>query len=154
MRLLLALIFALNLAQAQSFSKQRLLGSWELSSAKINRTVAFAKYIGKERNEALELVFNKRGQMKIPKTGEVFNYEVIQGKLKIYETKVYRNNYQIKQKNRYDLLKIIGNVEGCQLVKIVKKKIPGYKSRHDLKMCKIANYPQPTYQTDILKYKF
>jgi len=151
--ILLSLITLISL-QAQNFSKQKLLGSWELSSAKINKTVAFGNYIGKDRNEVLELLFNQQGQMKILKTDEVYHYEVIQGELRIYEVKVYRNNYKVKNKNRYDSFKIIGSVEGCNLVKLMKKKIPGYNPKRDLKMCKISNLPQPTYQESISKYRF
>ena len=127
---------------------------WEISSAKLNKTVAFGNYIGKERNEVLELLFNPQGQMKVVKTNEVYNYEVIQGQLKIYDTKVYRNDYRVKRKNRYDLFKIIGSFEGCKLVKLMKKKIPGYNPKRDLKMCKISNMPQPIYQENISKYRF
>jgi len=148
---LLLLTFSLH---AQSFTKQKLLGSWELSSAKINATVAFGKYLGKQRNEVLELRFNKQGLMKVVETGDVYNYEVVNGELKIYETKVYRGEYKVKQKHRYDLFKIVGNIEGCQEVKVVKKKIPGYTSRYNLKMCKMANMPQPTYQQNISDYRF
>jgi len=154
MKYLLILLLSLSTIQAQNFSKRNLLGTWELSSAKLNQTVAFIKYIGKERNEVLELLFNPQGQMKIVKTGEVYNYEVVQGELKIYETKVYKNNYIVKRKNQYDLFKIIGSLEGCRLVKLMKKKIPGYNPKRDLKMCKISNYPQATYQDNISKYRF
>jgi len=148
---ILAITLSLN---AQNFTKHNLLGSWELSSAKLNKTVAFGNYIGKERNEVLELLFNPQGLMKVVKTGEVYNYEVVRGQLKIYETKVYRGNYKVKRKNRYDLFKIIGSVEGCKRVKLMKKKIPGYNPKRDLKMCKISNLPKPTYDESISKYKF
>ena len=122
MKYLLLLLLSLLTLQAQNFSKKDLLGTWELSSAKLNKSVAFINYIGKERNEVLELLFNPQGQMKIVKTGEVYNYEVVQGQLKIYETNVYKNNYIVKRKNRYDLFKIIGSVESCNLVKLMKKR--------------------------------
>ena len=152
MKFITLLLLTLITLQAQNFNKRTILGSWELSSAKLNKTVSFGKYIGKQRNETLKLLFNTRGQMKVAETGDVYNYEILQGQLKIYETKVYGNDYRVKNKNRYDLLKIVGNFEGCPVVKIVKKKIPGYKSRHDLKMCKVSNYPQPTYQESVSKY--
>ena len=154
MKLFLSLLFIYASLQAQSFSKQNLLGSWELSSVKLNSTVAFGKYLGKQRGETLQLLFNPQGLMKVTSTGDVYNYEVIQGELKIYETKVYRNNYEVKQKNRYDLFKIVANAEGCKEVKITQKKIPGYKSRNNLKMCKVASYPTPTYQSNVTDYKF
>ncbi|MEA3522969.1 MAG: hypothetical protein U9R50_08325 [Campylobacterota bacterium] len=154
MKTIILLLFTLSLLQAQNFTKQNLLGKWELSSAKSNKPVAFGNYIGKERNEVIELLFNPQGQLKIVKTNEIYNYEVVHGQLKIYDTKVYRGNYQVKRKNRYDLFKIIGPYEGCSLVKLMKKKIPGYNPKRDLKMCKVSNYPQPTYQENISKYKF
>ena len=154
MKLIISLLLALASLQAQNFTKEILLGEWELSSSKLNQSVSFGKYVGRERNEVLRLLFNSQGMMKVVNAGDVYNYEIVQGQLKIYETKVYRNNYQIKQTNRYDLMRIVGESEGCAQVKIVEKKIPGYKSSHDLKMCKIAEAPQPTYQSDISKYKF
>ena len=154
MRYILLLLFIFTIIQAQSFSKRTLLGTWELSSSKTNATVAFGKYIGKKRNEVLILRFNPQGLLRLEQIGDVYNYEVIDGKLKIYETKVYRNNYQIKRKNRYDLFTVIGSVDGCLRVKVTKKKIPGYTSRNDLKMCKVSSYPNPIYQEDISKYRF
>ena len=154
MKLTIILLLAIISIEANSFNKHVLLGSWEVSSAKLNRAVAFGNYIGKERNEVLEILFNPQGLMKVVKTGEVYNYEVVGGQLKIYETKVFRGEYKVKRKNRYDLFKIIGSYEGCQLVKLVEKKIPGYNPKRDLKMCKVSNYPQPTYQENISKYKF
>jgi len=154
MKLIIFLIVLHLSLNAQNFTKQKLLGSWEVSSAKINKSIAFGNYIGNESNEVLELLFNPQGQMKIVKTAEVYNYEVVQGKLRIYDTKVYRNNYKVKRRNRYDLFKIIGSFEGCKLVKLLKKKIPGYNPKRDLKMCKISNYPQATYKENISKYRF
>ncbi|MEA2073752.1 MAG: hypothetical protein U9O86_09225 [Campylobacterota bacterium] len=140
MKLILTLLLIFTSLHAQNFTKQTLLGSWELSSAKLNKTVAFGNYIGKERNEVLELLFNPQGLLKVVQTGEVYNYEVVQGQLKIYETKVYKNGYKVRRKNQYDLFKIIGSVDGCQQVKLVQKKIPGYNPKRDLKMCKISEY--------------
>jgi len=154
MRSLLLILLTLVALQAGGFSKPMLLGSWELSSVKLNATVAFGKYLGKQRGEILELVFNQQGRVKVLTTGDIYNYEIINGQLKIYETKVYRNNYKVKNKNRYDLFKIVGNFEGCKEMKVAKKKIPGYTSRNNLKMCKISNLPQPTYQESISKYRF
>ncbi|MDF1879247.1 hypothetical protein JHD46_06295 [Sulfurimonas sp. SAG-AH-194-C20] len=154
MKFILTLLLIFASLQAQNFTKQNLLGSWELSSAKLNKTVAFGNYLGKERNEVIKLLFNPQGLLKVVKTGEVYNYIVVQGQLKIYETKVYKNGYKVRRENQYDLFKIIGSVEGCQKVKLVQKKIPGYNPKRDLKMCKTSSYPRATYQEDISKYKF
>ena len=154
MKLIVSLLLILSFIQAQDFTKADLLGSWEISSKKLNRTVSFGKYIGKERNGVLHLLFNPQGQLKLVETGDVYNYEVENGQLKMYEIKVYRNDYRVKSKKYYDLLKIKGEFEGCHVVRIVKKKMPGYKSKYDYKMCKISNYPQATYQENISKYKF
>jgi hypothetical protein len=127
---------------------------WELSSVELNLTVAFGTYIGKKRGEILKLVFNPQGRLKVLNTGDIYNYEIDDGELKIYQTKVYRDNYKIKSKYRYDLFKIVKTFEGCKEVKVTKKKIPGYTSRYNLKMCKISNIPQPTYQESISTYRF
>ena len=154
MRYIVMLLLTLVALQAQNFSKQMLLGKWELSSAKLNSSVSFGKYIGKQRNGMLTLLFNQQGFLKVVDTGDIYNYEITQGQLKIYETKVYKNGYKVKRKSRYDLFKIIGNVDGCLKVKVLKKKIPGYTSRYPLKMCKISNLPQATYQESISQYNF
>ena len=130
------------------------MGTWEVTSSKLNRSVGFGNLYKSERNGVITLLFNSTGLLKIVDTGEVYNYEVIKGELKIYDTKVYKNNYKVKRKNRYDLFKIVGNVEGCKQVKVVEKKIPGYKSKYDLKMCKTEEYPRATYQRDIRDYNF
>jgi hypothetical protein len=149
--LLLLTFLTLN---AQSFSKQTLLGEWELSSAKLNSAVFFGRYIGKQRNGTITLLFNKTGFLKVLQTGEVYNYEVVQGELKIYETKEYKYGYKVRRKSQYDLFKIVGSVDGCLEVKLTKKKIPGYKPKRNLKMCKLSNFPEPTYQESISKYRF
>ena len=68
---------------------------WELSSVKINSIVAFGTYLGKERGEVLKLVFNPQGRVKVLNTNDIYNYEVQNGELKIYQTKVYIDNYKI-----------------------------------------------------------
>ena len=87
-------------------------------------------------------------------TSEVYNYEVVQGELKIYETKEYKNGYKVRRKSQYVLFKIVGRVDGCLEVKLTKKKIPGYKPKRNLKMCKLSNFPEPTYQESVSKYRF
>ena len=154
MKIITLLLFTLLTLNAQNFSKQTLLGEWELSSAKLNSAVFFGRYIGKQRNGTLTLLFNKTGFLKVAETGEVYNYEVVQGELKIYETKEYKNGYKVRRKSQYDLFKIVGSVDGCLEVKLTKKKIPGYKPNRNLKMCKLSNFPQPTYQESISKYRF
>ncbi len=154
MKLILSILLLSISVFAQNFSTSQMPGVWELSSSKLNRTVSFGKDIGKERNGMWQLLFNPQGKLKVEDTGSVYNYEIISGQLKIYQTKVYRNNYEVKEKNRYDLMKIVGNYEGCYLVKIIKKKIPGYKSRHNLKMCKVQNYPQPVVERSTSDFKF
>ena len=154
MKLLLIFFTLAFTLQANSFTKAKLLGSWELSSAKINHSISFGTRIGKKRNEVLTLLFNKTGQLKVLPDNDVYNYEVINGELKIYDTKIYKNGYKVKRKNRYDLFKIIGIVEGCKRVKVVKKKIPGLRSATDLKMCKTEDYPKPTYQESLSKYQY
>ncbi|MDF1883635.1 hypothetical protein JHD49_06760 [Sulfurimonas sp. SAG-AH-194-C21] len=149
--LLITITLTLN---AQNFSKRTLQGEWELSSAKRNQAVSFGKYIGQTRNGTLTLLFNQRGLLKVLETDEVYNYEVIRGELKIYQIRVYGNNYQVKSTKYYDLFKIIGSVDGCLEVKVIKKRIPGFNSRYNLKMCKLSNYPQPTYQESVSKYRF
>ena len=42
------------------------------------------------------IVFNKKGLVKNKTTGSIYNYEIINHQLKIYQTKTYKNNYKIK----------------------------------------------------------
>ena len=136
------------------FSKHMLLGSWEISSSKLNSPIAFGKYIGTKRNETLELLFSPRGEVKIVETGDVYNYEIESGKLKIYETKKTKHGYKIRFKSHYDIFKIVGRVDGCLKVKVVEKKIIGLKPKEEMKMCKISSYPQSVYNDDMKRYKF
>jgi len=154
MKYLWVLFFVLSTLQAQSFSKRLLLGSWEVSSIKQNASVAFGHYIGRERGEALEVVFNQRGRMQVLKSGEVYDYKIVNGTLKIFEVKTYGKNYRVTNKHRYDIFKIVGRADGCFEVKVLKKKIAGLRSRRNLQMCKMANIPQPTYQESKDRYKF
>lgn len=154
MKYLLLFITLASIINAQNFSKQTLLGEWELSSAKLNTAVFFGRYVNKHRNSTLTLLFNKTGFLKVAETGEVYNYEVVKGELKIYETKEYKNGYKVRRKSQYDLFKIVGRVDGCLEVKLTKKKIPGYKPNRNLKMCKLSNAPVPTYQENVSKYRF
>jgi len=87
LKIITLLFFILLTLNAQSFSKQTLLGKWELSSAKLNTAVFFGRYIGKQRNGTITLLFNKTGFLKVAQTGEVYNYEVVQGQLKSMKSK-------------------------------------------------------------------
>ncbi|MCK5666219.1 MAG: hypothetical protein KAI17_22165 [Thiotrichaceae bacterium] len=140
--------------QAQSFSQKRMYGVWQISSPKTNGIVSFGKDIGKERRNRWHLIFNKEGLLKVQETGSIYNYEVIDGALVIYETKVYRQGYKIKQKHRYDRMQIAGRIEGCLLVKTVTKKIVGIKKKGGFKMCKTEEFPQPMYQRNMSDYSF
>jgi len=139
LKYLLILFFTLNL-NAATFTKEKLIGTWELSSEKINSTVSFGSHIGKKRNEIIILKFSRNGILKT-NLNQTFNYEVKNGTFVIYKTKIYKNDFRVKNKNRYDQLKIIGTKEDCYKVKVIKKKIPGYKSKNNYKMCKVENYP-------------
>jgi hypothetical protein len=154
MKLLILFTLLYSSIFAQEFSKSNILGFWEFSSAKPNSSISFGKYIGQKRGEVLTIAFNPQGRLKVLSTGDVYNYEIINGELKIYESKFYNNNYEIKQKNRYDLMQIVGQVEGCYEVQVIKKKIPGLKSRDNYKACKIQEFPQPTVQVSPQDYKF
>jgi len=151
--LLMALLFSISV-YAQSFSERTILGVWEISSVKTNGFISFGTEIGKERREVWTLMFNRHGRLKVQETGKVYNFEVIGGKLKIYETKVYKNGYKIKRKNRYDLMQITGRLEGCYVVKTTVKKLTGIKKKEGFKMCKVEEMPTPTYQRSIEDYKF
>ena len=154
MRLLLAtLLFTLTLS-AQSFSERTILGVWQISSVKTNGFISFGKEIGKERRETWTLIFNREGRLKVQETGTVYNYEIVGGKLKIYETRVGYNGWETKRKNLYDLMQIDGRYEGCYVVKTKVKKITGIKKKDGFKMCKVEEMPTPTYQRGIEDYKF
>ncbi len=139
---------------AANFTQSNMPGVWEISSPKSNGTISFGKDIGKQRGDVWQLLFNPQGKLKVLNTGSVYNYEIVSGKLKIYETKVYKNNYQVKQKHRYDLMQITKRFEGCHIMKVRTKKIMGLKKKEGLKICKVEAYPQPTVQRSSSDYRF
>jgi len=145
--LILAILLSFTtLLQAQSFSKNNILGVWEVSSKKIQGFTSFGKdFSSKNRGEVYTLIFNKQGLVKNATTGSIYNYTIINGNLKIYQTKTYKYNYKIKDKKHYDLWAISGSYEGCNLAKIKVKKLTGYYRKDGYKWCKVQDYPHPTF---------
>ena len=143
---LMLLLSISSLLQAQSFTQNNILGVWEVSSLKENGFTMFGKdNNSKTRGKAYTLVFNKQGLVKNKNTGTIYNYEIINGQLKIYETKIYKYNGKIKDKRHFDLWAISGTFEGCQVAKITTKKLTGFYQKNGYKFCKIESYPIPTY---------
>ena len=152
MKLFLLTLLSLQTLFAQGFSVHKLLGNWEISSSKENSFISFGHYVGRDRGESLELMFNNHGRVKVVNTRDVYTYEIKNSQLKIIELRKGYNN-QLQKTYRYDLFKIVGRVDGCYKVKVTKKKITGLTSRHPLKMCKVASYPvAERYKRD--DYKF
>ena len=143
-----------TLTYAQSFSRSLLVGQWEISSVKPNGFVSFGVDISTSRGDSYTLLFNKTGEVKNETTGEVYNYELQGGNLKIYKTCTYSHGNKFKEKYRYDLLRITQRYEGCLLVKIVRKKMVGYNDKKGYKWCKVEEYPQPVYTSPVQKYRF
>ncbi len=46
----------------------------------------------------LALIFNKTGQVKSQTKNTLYNYKIVNNQLKIYQTKAYKNNYEVKEK--------------------------------------------------------
>ena len=133
---------------SSSFTKQNILGEWRIEGYKENKTIQFGSYIGKKRNETITLLFNRTGSVKVLETNDIYNYEIVKGKLKIYQTKEYRNGYLKKIKHRYNLMELTSNSEGCYIMKTTTMKIHGsYKTKHGVKICKINNLPTPITTT-------
>ena len=130
----------------ESFSKHSLIGVWEISSLKLNGTVVFGKDYSIQRGSSFEVAFKPNSKAKNLTTGTLYQYELKNGLLKIYQIRE-RNGYLYKDR-RYDLFKIIGNYEGCYRVKIIKKGIPGFYFRKGYKWCKIGNYPIQTTRSE------
>ena len=147
----LILSFA-TLLQAQSFSKNNIFGVWEVSSKKLNGFTSFGKEFSKNRGEAYTLIFNKRGLVENEITGSIYNYEIINHQLKIYQTKTYKYNYKKKDKKHYDLWTITEKFENCSVAKIVKKNLTGYYRKDGYKWCKVQDYPKPTFQSEDFKF--
>lgn len=147
--LILMILLSMSSLYAQSFTKHNILGVWEVSSKKLNGFTVFGKDFSKTRGEAYTLIFSKNNKVKNKTTGEIYHYEIINGQLKIYQSKTYgSNNYQVKQKNKYDLFSMSGTFEGCKVVKITKKKITGYYRKDGYKWCKVQDYPKATFYTN------
>ena len=148
------LLFLLSLIlNAQSFTSKNILGEWEVSSLKFNGFTSFGKEFSTNRGEVYSLVFNKQGFVKNITTNSVYNYEIINHKLKIYQTKIYRYGNYVKDKKHYDLWKISGTFENCYKSKIIKKKMTGSYRKDGYKWCKVQEYPQPI-STTIVNYNF
>jgi len=150
--ILVILLSFTTLLQAQSFSKNNILGVWEVSSKKLNGFTTFGKDFSKNRGEVYTLIFNKKGLVKNITTGTIYNYEIINGNLKIYQTKTYKYNHKIKDKKHYDLWAITGDFENCSVAKIVKKNLTGFYHKDGYKFCKIQDYPQPIFMSEDFKF--
>ena len=147
--IILSLILSFTtILQAQSFSKNNILGVWEVSSKKMQGFTSFGKEFSTTRGQSYILIFNKQGLVKNKTTGSIYNYEIINHQLKIYQTKIYKYNLKKKDKKHYDLWTITGDYENCSLAKVVKKKLTGYYRKDGYKWCKIQNYPQPTFKSE------
>ena len=152
--LAILLLSTINLLQAKNLTKNYILGVWEISSIKENNFTSFGVDFSTQRGLAYTLIFNRKNRVKNTTTGTVYEYELINGNLKIYQSKTYKNNYKIKYKKRYDLLSVAGEFEGCLKVKIITKKLKGYYHKDGYKFCKIENQPIPTYTTSKKDYDF
>jgi len=139
------LLSTINLLQAKNLTKNYILGTWEISSIKENNFTSFGVDFSTQRGLAYSLVFNRKNRVKNTTTGTIYEYELIKNNIKIYLSKTYKNGYKIKHKNKYDLLTVVGEIEGCLKVKITTKKLQGYYHKRGYKLCKIENHPIPTY---------
>jgi hypothetical protein len=143
MKIILVLLSFVVIVGADVFTKSNILGVWEVSSLKLHGFTSFGEDFSRKRGRTYTLLFNKKGEVKNKTTSSIYNYEILNGQLKIYKTKTYRNGYTIKDTRNYDLLEISGAYENCYNVKIVKKKLRGYYKKEGYKWCKAQEYPQP-----------
>ncbi len=153
MRILYILGLFIVILNAKGYTKQSILGVWEVSSLKSNGFTSFGKEFSTNRGESYTLIFNKNGFVKNQTTNTIYNYEVINGELKIYQTKTYKYGNQIKDKRHYDIWKISGVFKNCYKSKIIKKKITGYYRKEGYKWCKVQGYSHPISIT-IPNYNF
>ena len=140
--LLISLFFSLSF----SMSYKTIQGKWKIESYKLNGFVSFANIIGKQRNDALTLLFNKNGKLKILETNNVYDYEIIADNLKIYKVKTYRDNYIKRLENKYSLLSFTKE-HNFYKVKTLKNKISGYVPSYNLKFIKMNNIPTQVIST-------
>jgi len=146
--ILVILLSFTTLLQAQSFSKNNILGMWKISAKNEFRGfVSFGKEFSTIRGESYILIFNNQGFVKNKTTGSIYNYEIINHQLKIYQTKTYKYNHKIKDRKHYDLWAMSGSYEGCNLAKIKVKKLTGYFRKEGYRFCKIEDYPQPIFRS-------
>lgn len=146
--LILMILLSINSLFAQSFTQHNILGVWEVSSKKPNGFTTFGKDFSTNRGEVYTLIFNKRGLVKNQTTGSIYNYEIINSNLKIYQTKTYKNDYKVKDKRHYDLWAFSGSFENCSIAKITEKKLTGYYRKEGYKWCKVQNHPRTTFYTN------
>jgi len=94
LKIILFIILLVNIIYASSYSKQNIVGVYEVSSLKLNGFTSFGKEFSKNRGEIYTLIFNRTGEVKNQTTSAIYNYEVTNGELKIYQTKTYKDNYK------------------------------------------------------------
>jgi len=144
----ITLLLTTTLLTATQFTKNNILGAWSISSLKANGFTSFGDDFSTKRAESYHLLFNRTGEVKNLTTGKIYNYEIVNGVLKIYKTKIYHNNFIYRDKRHYDLFKIISDYENCSKVIIIKKKLPGYYLKAGYKWCKEADYPLNTTKSN------
>ena len=153
MKIFFLFFLMLQLLEAQHISKRQLLGNWEFSPLKSRDFVSFGNYVGTQRGESLELLFNKANRVKVLTTDDIYAYEILRDSLKIYKLRKTHNN-KWKKTHKYDTFKIVGKQDGCYILKVSKKKIIGVNTRKPFKMCKTSNYPQSLYTHSASEYEF
>ena len=147
--LILMILLSISSLYAQSFTKNNVLGVWEVSAKNDLRGFAvFGKDFSTTRGLAYTLIFSKNNKVKNKTTGEIYHYEILKNnQLKIYKIKTYKN-YKKRDNIHYDIFKISKSFENCQLIKITKKKITGYYRKEGYKWCKVQDYPKATFYTN------
>jgi len=146
--IILTLIAITSVLNAQSFNN--ITGTWYITSPKEYKSVSFANDRNGERGGKLTLEFNREGKIRVNESGKIYAYRVKSGKLQIAKD---RRQFDLKRKNRWDIIKVIGRLDnGCLHVKYEKKGLGGYSARDGYKMCKIEDMPKPTYVRE--PYKF
>ena len=142
-KLIFIILISVISLNAQVFTKGNILGVWKVSSIKPQGFTSFGKEFSKNRSETYTLLFNRQGFVKNKTTNTIYNYDIINNQLRIYQTKTYRNNYQIKNKKRFDLWQISDTFENCYKAEIKTKKLGGYYNKQGYKWCKIQGLPKP-----------
>ena len=150
-KIILAILMVSTMLSASSL--RNIYGTWVITSLDERGTTVFGKDVERNRGGEFTLEFNKQKRVQVVEKGSVYEFAVKGNKLYISDKKRYlQNGMRYNKKYHVDILTESGRRGNCIVVKYTQKGLNGYYRKEGYKMCKVENYPQPTYTRQ--PYKF